>query len=149
MTGGLSIPARITDGKLPARVFQELTRLAKRFEGKTLVIEVREQKRRRSSNQNAYYFGVVVKLVAQMFRDAGNWVDEDEVHEFLKQHVGKLSQNVVTPDGEVLKVPASTKRLSTMDFEVYLDRIRTWAAEYGCMIPLPNEPFPTEAKEGT
>lgn len=148
MTIVLSLPVRVTDGKLPDRVFNELARVAGRFEGKTLVVEVREQKRRRSTSQNAFYWSVVVKAVTQMFRDAGNWVDEDEVHEFLKNHVGKLSQNVVTPDGEVLKVPASTKRLSTIDFELYLDRIRAWAAEYGCQIPLPHEQLTPEAKEG-
>jgi ribosomal protein L14 len=148
MTVAAEFLARVTGGKLPTHVYQDIARVAEKFDGKVLVVSVKERKRQRSLSQNSYYFGVVVKSITRMFREAGNYVDEDEVHEFLKQHVGKLSQNVVTPDGEVLKVPASTKRLSTMDFELYLDKVRAWAAELGCMIPLPNETL-TEAKEGT
>jgi hypothetical protein len=75
----------------------------------------------------------------QMFRDAGNYVDAEDVHGFLKEHVGKLSRVIVTPDREVVKAPGSTTKLSTQEFEVYLEKIRAWAAGYGCVIALPNE----------
>jgi hypothetical protein len=146
MTIAAEFPTKVVNGKLPAGVLHSLMDAAAKLDGKAVIISIKEPKRIRSNNQNSYYFGVVVKAVTKMFRDAGNYVDEDEVHEFLKMHVGKLSQNVVTPDGEILKAPASSKRLSTMEFEVYLEKIRAWAAEYGCSIPLPHEILTTEDK---
>jgi hypothetical protein len=148
MTGTAELIAKVVGGKLPSRLFDDLNRLAAKLDGKTVLVSIREQKRRRSSSQNSYYWGCVVPAVTTMFRDAGNFVDHDDVHEFLKLHVGKLKQNFVTPEGEVLSGPASSAKLTTTEFEPYMDRIRAWAAECGCMIGLPNEQLPTEAEEG-
>ncbi len=143
MTAGREFLGRVTNGKLPGRIFDDLAEVARRFDGKTLVVSIREQKRRRSTNQNAYYWGVVVLRVTAMFREAGNYVDDNDVHEFLKANVGKLKQNFVTPDGEVLSGPASTAKLTTTEFEVYLEKVRAWAAQWGCEIPLPHETIST------
>jgi hypothetical protein len=61
------------------------------------------------------------------------------VHEFLKLRVGKLAQNVVDPNGEVHKTLGSTTKLSTMEFEAYMTKIKAWAAEFGLQIPEPGE----------
>jgi hypothetical protein len=109
------------------------------MDGKHLVLSLKEQKRKRSLNQNAYYWSVVVEAVTRMFREHGNYVDPEETHEFLKLRVGKLSRVIVTPDGEVVKSLGSTAKLSKMEFEAYLEQVRAWAAQWGCLIPLPNE----------
>lgn len=96
-------------------------------------------KRRRSLNQNAYYWGSVVGPITQKFRDHGNNVDCEEVHQFLKEHVGKLKQALVSPDGEILTTIESTAKLSTTEMESYLEKVRAWAAEMGVRITLPNE----------
>lgn len=146
MTQSLEFCGLVTDGKLPAEVSDKIAAVIRRMEGKRVLVTVREQKRRRSLNQNAFYWGVVVEAVTQMFRDAGNYVDPEDVHDFLKLRVGKLAQVFVDPNGEVIKSTGSTTKLSTQEFEVYLDRIRAWAAEFGVVIPLPNEELqpPTE-----
>ena len=46
---------------------------------------------------------------------------------------------MVTPDGEVLKGLGSTAKLSTLEFEIYMEKCRAFAAEHGVAIPLPNE----------
>jgi hypothetical protein len=135
----LEIPFKPENGKPPTAVLHRFLECVSKMDGKRLVLTLKEQKRKRSQNQNAYYWGVVVAAVTQMFRDAGNYVDGEDVHEFLKLRVGKLSRNIVTPKGEVVKSLGSTAKLSTQEFEVYLERIRAWAAEYGCSIPLPHE----------
>jgi hypothetical protein len=139
MSDVLEIPFLATDGRIPSLVWERLAGAVSRLPGKRFIITLKEQKRKRSVNQNAYYWGVVVAAITQMFRDAGNYVDGEDVHEFLKLRVAKLSRMIVTPDGEVHKSLGSTTKLSTMEFEVYLERVRAWAAEYGCIIPLPNE----------
>ena len=108
-------------------------------EGKWICLTVGLAKKPRGNKQNRYYWGVVVKLVTQMFRKHGNYVDENDVHEFLKLRVGKLAQNVVMPTGEVIKSLGSSAKLSTVEFSDYCERIRAWAAQYGCNIPLPDE----------
>lgn len=139
MSDVLEIPFKATGGRVPASVWQRLGAAVAGLEDKTLVLSLKEQKRKRSLNQNAYYWGVVVEAVTQMFREHGNYVDAEEVHEFLKLRVGKLSRVIVTPDGEIVKSLGSTAKLSKLEFEAYLERVRAWAAEFGCVIPLPNE----------
>ena len=107
--------------------------------GKRLIITLKEQKRKRSLNQNSYYWGYVLPPLVAMFRDAGNNVDAEDVHSYLKEHVGKLKQVFVTADGEILTGAGSTAKLSTVEMEVYLEKVRAWATEYGVAIPLPNE----------
>jgi hypothetical protein len=139
MSDVLELPFVAAEGRIPAPVWERLGETVSRLPGKRFVITLKEVKKKRSVNQNAYYWGVVIAAITQMFRDNGNYVDGEDVHEFLKLRVAKLSRMLVTPDGEVHKSLGSTTKLSTMEFEVYLERVRAWAAEYGCFIPLPNE----------
>lgn len=135
----LELPFHALAGKIPAPVMHRLLDAVAKMDGKRLILALREQKRRRSLNQNAYYWGCVLPPIVQMFREAGNAVDAEDVHAYLKEHVGKLKQVFVTPDGEVLTGSGSTAKLSTQEMEVYLEKVRVWAAEYGVAIPLPNE----------
>lgn len=135
----LEFSGLVTSGKLPPQVAQAIASAIRRLEGKRLVVSLREQKRRRSTRQNAYYWGCCLPVIVEMFREAGNMVDAEDVHSYLKSEVGKLAQVLVTPDGEVLKAPGSTTKLSTQEFEVYLEKVRAWAASFGLSIPLPHE----------
>ena len=54
------------------------------FPEKELTITVEKKKRSRSLNQNAYYFGVVVKLVREGLLDVGYRFTFEETHEYLK-----------------------------------------------------------------
>lgn len=102
-------------------------------------VEVREAKRTRSKLQNSFYWGCVIPTVCAMFHDAGQPVDPDDVHEYLKSEVGKLTRKLTLPDGETKTINGSTAKLSAADFENYLTAVRAWAAHYGCIIPMPNE----------
>ena len=139
MTAAAEFRGLVSGGRLPAAEERELSALLARMEGKPVVVTVKEVKRRRSNDQNGYYWGVVVPAVTAMFRDAGNYVDENDTHEFLKLRVGKISRVIVTPDGEVHKSLGSTAKLSVSEFADYVARVRAWAAEHGCDIPEPNE----------
>ena len=98
------------------------------LEGKDVDVIVKKHKKTRSLPQNAYYFGVVVKLVSE---ETG--FTSDEAHVALKM----LFLQDRTREIPTLR---STTSLSTTDFENYLEQIRVWAAqELNCVIPLPNE----------
>ncbi len=136
----IEIPFQPEGGKMPTGTLHRLMSAVARMDGKRLILTLKEQKRRRSLNQNAYLWGCVYPVIVQVFREAGNNVDAEDIHSYLKDHVGKLKQVFVTPDGEVLTGPGSTAKLGTMEFEIYVEKVRAWAAEtLGIGIPLPNE----------
>lgn len=79
----------------------------------------------KSDAQRSYYWGVIVKMIAD---DTG--MSELEVHEYCKYKF--LPYNV-----------HSTEDLTTTKAEEYYQKIRTFAAtELNILIPLPNEVLP-------
>ena len=99
--------------------------------GKFVEVIIRPERKQRSGEQNRYYHGVVVKILAE---HCG--YTPAEMHDALR--VKFLSEQ----SGELLKV-RSTTDLTTKEFEEYAEQIRVWAsAELGCFVPLPNEAEP-------
>lgn len=100
-------------------------------EGRRVELIYKRFYKRRSLPQDKYYFGVVVTMIA-------NSIGEDDieaVHEILKAQC-----NYYLAGEQGIRVPLSTKNLTTVEFEEYLDRVRRWAAQYlSLYIPLPNE----------
>lgn len=139
MSNSISIIAEIEGGKLPSFVSARIREALSGLDGKLVEIDIREKGKRRSIPQNKYYWGVVIPAIQRMFLDAGNNYNADEVHDFLKIHIGKLGKNFVLPDGEVKRGLGDTKSMNTEEFEQYLEKCRVFAAEHGCEIPLPNE----------
>ena len=93
-------------------------------------VEVTVEKARshRSLSQNAYYWGVVVKLISDY-----TGYEPDEMHEVLK------AQFNAGEFGEI-RYGKSTSKLSTLDFEAYLEQIKRWAVqELHVVIPDPND----------
>ena len=131
--------SKVEGGHLSPGCRQSIATALKSLDGKFAKITIEERKKNRSLNQNNFYWGVVIPTIVNMFNEHGNNVDAEQVHEFLKDEVGKLSQVVVLPDGETKKISGSSAILKTMQFEDYLTKIRSWAAEWGVMIPFPNE----------
>jgi hypothetical protein len=96
--------------------------------GQRVEVIIRKPKTSRSTLQNSYYFGVVVEILA---KELG--YDKDEIHEILKYKF--LQSNAMG-----MPYVKSTTKLSTGEFEDYLEKIRRWAAEFlNINIPLPNE----------
>jgi hypothetical protein len=94
----------------------------------------------RTSDQNRYYWGIVVNIVFKGLKDAGHNAvrDESDTHAVLKS----LFLKVQFPGfgGELMEYVKSTTELSTIEFADYLMKIFIWAHEYlGVTIPKPNE----------
>ena len=97
--------------------------------GKRVQVTVEKIKRSRTNQQNKYYWGCVVKLIAE---HTGH--DPEQIHEALKAmfspkwYMGKTA------------VPTSTTLLDTLSFVEYTEKCRLWANEFlGLQIPLPGE----------
>lgn len=140
MSAALEFVCPVVGGRLPDKDARRIGEAIRKLDGKRIVVSIEEVKKRRSGQQNRYYWGAVVKLITDAFRDAGNMVNAEEVHDFLKAEVGKLTQVLVSNDGEVFRGPGSTAKLTTTEFSNYIEAVRAWAAEVlDLKIPSPDE----------
>jgi hypothetical protein len=126
---------KFSDGNNPVLFDAERTRMKiylRKFKpGELIYVTVGKVKERkqRSLEQNAYYHGVVLDILSD---EIG--YDHDEMHDALRYKFLQY-ENV-----KGLKTILSTTQLTTKEFEVFLSRIRRWAAmDMGIFIPKPNE----------
>ncbi len=110
------------------------------FKNEDLVnIVVRKHRRPRTSkqpgeesNQNGYYWGIVLPVLAKNEPFEG-WLT-DEIHEALKHKFMRIGGTDLFPKIQ------STTELDTFDWEEKMEEIRIYfLTEHGVEIPLPNE----------
>lgn len=114
------------------------------FEGKQGIMVVRPYRKPRSTgqedeegNQNGYYWAVIVRMIG-----AELGMFDHEVHDMLTHRFLLIGKEI---NGVRYEVARSTTDLSTVEFEDYCSKIRTWASipgemcPDGFLIPLPNE----------
>ena len=131
--------ADIVDGKLKMldHVKQAIARWCRTFKtGSHIEIIIRKHRDKRTNEQNRYYFGVVVPILADHF---GHDNPED-MHEDLKLKFNPI-ESKITP-GKI--IGGTTTTLSTVEFmsaeDSYVERICRWAAsEHGVYIPPPEK----------
>ena len=100
-------------------------------EGSLVTLTIATARKDRSLNQNSYYFGVVVKMLGDHFG-----YETDEMHTELKRLFNPKASRLT--NGETYG--GSTAKMSTVEFNDYLDRIVRWAAtDHAFIIPDPNE----------
>lgn len=141
----LTYYGRVKDGtiELPGKRFRQ--EVARAFEGKPIEVVVRRRKKIRSPEQNRYYWGLVLNILAAQFR---LWAPDQEInceiaHEWCKDRFLPMIQDwdditVTTPEG-AWESRRTTTRLTTTQFMDYIALIQQWAAEYGLYIPDPDE----------
>lgn len=105
-------------------------------EGAKLDIIIRRHSSKRSNEQNAYYWSVVIPILAEYF---GHDNPED-MHEELKYKFNPVESKLAP--GKI--IGGSTTKMSTIDFyaaeDSYIERICRWAAsEYQIYIPPPKK----------
>lgn len=102
---------------------------------KELICDIHKDKRTRSVVQNNYYW----LLLTMIEQDTGN--DKDELHEYFKKKYlnANFTLSILRVD-DSLTYAKSTTKLTTTEFEYYLERIRMFASrELGIFLPLPGE----------
>lgn len=105
--------------------------------GKEVQVVVKPKKKLRSLNENNYYWGVVIQLLAEHTGYAPS-----EMHELCK--VKFLPPKRITlrngKNDQSITIAMSTTELTTSQMENYLSEIRLWAIDFWELkIPLPNE----------
>ena len=128
----------VVNGQLsPARIEAIMNCLAE-HEGKPVVISIKRGKKR-SHNQNAFYWGIVIPAIKRLFEQNGDAVSPEKVHQFLKEHVAGMVDIIVLPDGRKKAIVSTSTDLSTAEWEEYILKIRAWAGQWGVDFPEPNE----------
>jgi imidazole glycerol phosphate synthase subunit HisF len=135
----IEINSKVENGQLVANR-KAITDAIKSFEGQNIIISIEKRKKKRSNNQNAFYFGIVITIIQDAFKDAwGEYYSATEVHEALKAKYC-FKEQVNENTGEILQIPSSTTNLSTIEWEEYIEKIRAFAFEwFNVTIPMPNE----------
>jgi len=129
----------ILDGKLKLldRVKDEISRWCRTFKtGTHIDIKITKHRAQRTNEQNKYYWGVVIPILADYF---GHDNPED-MHEDLKLKFNPV-ESKLEPGA---KIGGTTTKLSTVEFfsdeTSYIERICRWAGmEYSIYIPPPDK----------
>lgn len=109
------------------------------FKGKDVIITVENKTKRRSLEQNKYYWGVIIPLVKQGLLDNGYRVTTESTHEYLKSNFS-IIELVNEHNGEILKSIGNTSNMTTVEMMDYFAKIMQWSAEYlNVIIPEPNQ----------
>lgn len=91
----------------------------------------------RSTNQNAYYWAVVVPLVYEGLRDLGyDLINHEQAHQVLKS---LFLKEIIQSPIEKIEVVKSTTELSTEQFSEYIERVARFCSEdLGIVLPESN-----------
>jgi len=100
-------------------------------EGQRVLVSVKKFSKKRTQQQNAYYWGVVVQILGDHFG-----YEPEEMHEELKLMFNPIESKI--RPGEM--IGGSTTKIPRDKFiDDYIERICRWAAtEYEIYIPPPN-----------
>lgn len=99
-----------------------------------------EAGRKRSDQQNKYYWGVIVELIRLAINEInGENFTAENIHDFLKERFLEGFE-IHAATGELLNIRKSTTDNTTTKQEEYHEQCRQFASEYlNIEIPLPNE----------
>lgn len=114
---------RIKDGKFLANDNSTWIGEIRRLEGQEVEINIGKRRMARSLSANAYYWGVVIALLAE---HCG--YETEEMHEALKWKFLRVHD-------EQFETVKSTASLNTAQFAEYVDCCIRLAAELGVVIP--------------
>ena len=129
-TGYRTFRGHVKDGKVHLADPERLKALCEKIEGKQIEVRIVMWYPNRSLNQNSWYWGVIVPMIAEYCG-----YEPEEVHSALKEQFLKDHTDAQLPRIR------STASLTTAEFTIYIDACRRLAAGWGVVIP---DPQPTE-----
>lgn len=126
------------DGKatIPAALIRDIKA---NFAGKEFQITLERKYKKRSSDQNAYYWGVIIRLITLAINEQqGENYSETQVHEFLKFRYLKIEKIDESTGELIFTATRSTSDLKTWEFALYIEQCIQFASVYlGIAIPTP------------
>jgi len=120
----------ITNKEQFIKDFQEYV---KKLPDGIFVCNIKKWFKKRSLNQNDFYWGVIIPKLSEYF-----CITPSEVHDEIKYKFLRVTW--VGIGWEEISKTMSTTTLNTKEWEEYIDRIRKWIIEeYNITLPLPHE----------
>lgn len=118
---------KVKNGKLKLDNPQGYLVTLSRLEGQDIELTIKKQRQVRSLQQNAYYWSVVVAILADYFG-----YEPDELHDELKLKFNPKHSKIDYDK----TYGGTTTKMSTQEFSDYIDRVIRWASlEYNIVIP--------------
>lgn len=111
------------------------------FEGKDIQIIFKRKYKKRTNNENAFYWGVWIPILQRAVRDTwGEVRDASEVHDIIKLNCN-YEEKVNEHTGEFIRVPKSSTQLNTYEWEFeFKQKVRQFALDFfNVVLPEPNE----------
>ena len=118
----------------------EILKAIKQFEGKTILFKLSILSKKRSLEQNSYYWGVIIPITKNSINESwGEVWNTEKTHEFLKSKF-LFYEKINQETGEIIRVPKSTTENTTTEQENYCSEIKEFLKEwFNVDCPLPNE----------
>ena len=115
-------------------VKESIKRYCITLKGKEVDIIIRKHRKNRTNDQNSYYWGVVIPILAEYF----GYDNAEDLHADLKLKFNPIESKI--DPGKM--IGGSTAKMSTVEFmaaeDSYVEKICRWAAmEYSIFIPPP------------
>jgi hypothetical protein len=114
----------------------------KSFNNSEVVVTFEKPKKKRSNNQNQFYWGVCIPLIQSGLKDAtGEFRTAENIHyKILLPLFAPTNEIVNTETGECISEKLSSSEMTTTQFCEYILEIQKWASEFLSIdIPSPNE----------
>lgn len=128
----MKFSGKIKEGRLTLDYPDAFRAEVSQFDGLSVWIEVREQKRKRSNEQNSYYWSVIIPAFLEIFNKADLKFDSEKTHDILK------TRFLLTKD-PYTRVKSTTE-LTPDQFNEFIMGLQAWAAtDFNYYIPDPNE----------
>ena len=94
--------------------------------GAPLRVIVTAEERKRNVEQNRYYWGVVLRSIAEQAEVGGQRYDADVWHEYFARKFGGCDE-VTLPNGEIVIRRTSTTQMSVGEFSDYIHAVQAYA----------------------
>lgn len=95
--------------------------------GEPLRVIVTSEERKRNAEQNKFYWGALLRDIADQAWVDGRQFSKDTWHEFFARKFG-VCEDVTLPDGEVIVRRKSTTTMSVHEFSEYMNQVQAHAA---------------------
>jgi hypothetical protein len=146
MAGSIDIRGFVQGGRFSQRMF--LADVIKGYEGKDLVITVRQMRKRRTDKQNMYWWGTVVRMVLERLKaepkidqDVRDSLTLDDAHNIIKIAIG-VSRTVALPLSPPIILEGRTRDKDTITFGDLIIQAQEWAVRVlNIQIPDPGEDY--------
>jgi hypothetical protein len=116
--------------------------IVKQFNGMDVLLTFEKPKKKRSNNQNQFYWGICIPLIQSGLKEAtGEFRTAENIHyKILLPLFAPTNEIVNTETGECISEKLSSSEMTTTQFCEYILEIQKWASEFLAIdIPSPNE----------